>query len=58
MLSIMETIYDVLRLLVSKARPMLTDAEIELAHKVIDAHEAAVPAPAKAKVTDDAEAKS
>lgn len=43
MLSSMETIYDVVRLLVAKARPMLTDGEIALAHKIIDAHEAAHP---------------
>lgn len=40
MLSSMETIFDVLRLLVAKARPVLTDAEITAAHKIIDDHEA------------------
>lgn len=49
MLSSMETIYDVLRLLVSKARGTVTDREIELATAVIDRHEKAVPVPAKAK---------
>ena len=43
MLSSMETIYDVLRLLVAKARPVLTDVEIHAAQKIIDSHEAAHP---------------
>jgi hypothetical protein len=46
MMAAMETIYDVLRLLVNKARPVLTDAEIHLAQDIINRHEAAVPAPA------------
>jgi len=37
----METIYDVFRTLVSKARHTLTDTEVEQALAVIDAHEAA-----------------
>jgi hypothetical protein len=58
MLSSMETIYDVLRLLVAKGRPVLTDAEIALAHEIIDRHEAAAPVPddAKAGAGSDAEA--
>lgn len=43
MLAIMTTIYDVLRLLVAKARPVLADAEIALAHKIINDHEEAYP---------------
>jgi hypothetical protein len=41
MLSSMETVIDVIRLLVAKARPALTDGEIALAHKILDDHEAA-----------------
>lgn len=49
MLSVMETIYDVLRLLVTKARGTISDREIELATALIDRHEKAAPVPAKAK---------
>jgi hypothetical protein len=56
MLAIMETIYDVLRLLVAKSRGALTDAELELARKIIDGHEAARPVPDKAKVAPDGQA--
>lgn len=51
MLLVMETIYDVLRLLVSKSTGILADAEIALAHKIIDAHEAAAPVPAETTAT-------
>jgi hypothetical protein len=54
----METIYDVLKLLVTRGRGVLTDAEIALATEIIEKHEAAAPAPAPAEeeVTGDAEA--
>jgi hypothetical protein len=54
MLSSMETIYDVLRLLVSKARGTITDREIELAQTLIDRHEKA--AHVRLLAGDDAEA--
>lgn len=53
MLSLMESIYDVLRLLVSKGRGVLTDTEIAAAHAIIDRHEEARPVPAKAKAPQD-----
>ena len=56
MLAAMEDIYDVLKLLVTRARPHLTDAEIELATRIVEKHQAASPVPAKAKVGGDAEA--
>lgn len=58
MLSNMETIYDVLRLLVAKARPVLTDVEIHAAQKIIDSHEAAHPVTPAAEGGEDAEAHS
>ena len=54
----MEDIYDVLKLLVTKARPHLTDAEIELATRIVDKHQATFPVAAKGKVNGDAETES
>ena len=56
MLVAMEDIYDVLKLLVARARGQLSDAEIELATQIVEKHQATVPVPAKAKVDGDAEA--
>lgn len=47
MLSVMDTIYDVLRRLVSASRSTFSDAEIELAHEIISKHEGAAPAAAE-----------
>lgn len=49
MLSSMETIYDVLRLLVTKARGVISDRDIELAQEIIARHEKAAPVPDKAE---------
>lgn len=64
MLSSMETIYDVLRLLVSKARGAISDREIDLAHEIISAHEdghkaaAAAPAPDAEKDPEGSDAEA
>lgn len=58
MLGTMEDIYDVLKLLVTRARGVLSDQEIELATRIVEKHQAASPVPAKAKVGGDAETDS
>lgn len=58
MLGTMEDIYDVLKLLVTRARGALSDQEIELATRIVEKHQAASPVPAKAKVGGDAETDS
>jgi hypothetical protein len=44
----MENIYDVLRLLVNRARASVADGDIEKALQLVGQHEAAAPAPAPA----------
>lgn len=58
MLVAMEDIYDVLKLLVTRARGVLSDQEIELATRIVEKHQAVSPVPAKAKVGGDAETES
>lgn len=49
MMSGMETIYDVFRLLVNAARSVLSDAVITEAHAIIDKADPAVTTPEEAK---------
>jgi hypothetical protein len=58
MLVAMEDIYDVLKLLITSARPWLSNEQTELATRIVEKHQAAVPVPDKAKVGGDAEAQS